>query len=117
MSQNENQDLIAQRIEKNRQIVEESRVQLAKIFPDPEQSEAVFEIYRQLFQVSNDLEELNHNHLFLSSYLDSFYTHLVGEGKIIPEEAFVASAQEAYKTSMEEIIRATEELQKGEEAT
>ena len=49
--------------------------------------------------------------MYLSSYLDSFYTHLVGEGKIIPEEAFVETAQEAFKKSVNEIIETTKKLQ------
>lgn len=104
-------NLIEQRLENNRKIIEETRIELEKIFPDPNQSEAVFSIYSRLFQVTEDIEELNQHHLYLSSYLDSFYTHLVGEGKIISEEAFVQTAQEAFKKSVDEIIETTKKLQ------
>ena len=86
--------------------------ELKAIFPDEKQCEVVTELYRQMFKVSYDIEELNRQSIFLSSFIDGLQEHLVGEGKTIPEEAYIDSCQKAFQASVDEINKAFAEMTK-----
>ena len=78
-------------------------------FPDPAQYEVLFEIYKQVFRISGDVQELNINSMFLSSFIESFQEHLVGEGKLIPEEVYLETAHKIFQTTLDEVTQAYKE--------
>ena len=80
--------------------------ELKGIFSDEKQCEVVTELYRQVFKVSFDIEELNRQSIFLSSFIDGLQEHLVGENKLISEDVYIDSCQKAFQASIEEINKA-----------
>lgn len=86
--------------------------ELKAIFPDERQCEVVTELYRQMFKVAYDIEELNRQSIFLSSFIDGLQEHLVGENKLISEDVYIDSCQKAFQASIEEINKAFTEMSK-----
>lgn len=95
---------------RNDEIIAHVVEDLKKSFPDEKQHQVIADIYKQVFKLSYNLEELNHQGIFLSSYIDAFYTHLVGEGKLITEDDYVNAAREAYRQSLETVTQAAKEM-------
>jgi hypothetical protein len=56
-----------------------------------------------------DAQELNINSMFLSSFIESFQEHLVGEGKLIPEEVYLETAHKIFQTTLDEVTQAYKE--------
>lgn len=115
MSQ-ENTNKFAEAFEEQRKHNEEilSRIgeELKSIFSDEKQCEVITELYRQMFKVSYDIEELNRQSIFLSSFIDGLQEHLVGEDKYIPEDVYIESCQKAFQASIDEINKAFAEISK-----
>lgn len=112
-----NTDVLKEALEErqleNEKMLEEGLVAIKEAFSDEKQIDIVFALYQQVQQLSGDLEEINNHNLYLSSYLDAFYTLLVGEGLQISEQDFVQKAQEAYTQSIQQILEATKAMQGG----
>lgn len=98
-------------LEENQKIVDEVVEKLKEDFPDLKQHAAISDIYAQTFKLTNQVEELSRHYMFLSSYIDALYTHLVGDGKLISEEDFREAAQSAYKASVDAVTEAIQEIQ------
>ena len=105
--------LLKQQKERDSEILEEVRGNIAQTFPDEKQASVVFDLYSQVYKLTGDTQELNHGSIFLNSYVESFHKLLVGDGKTFTDEEFKHYAEEAYKASMDAILKATEGL-KGE---
>lgn len=101
--------------ERNEEILSNINTELKEIFTDEKQCEAITELYKQVFKISYDLEELNRQSILLASFLEGFQETLVGEGKVIPEEEYMQASIKAFQNSMEAINTAFEEMQKSEQ--
>lgn len=102
-------DLFKKQAERDEQIVNEVGENLRSIFTDEKQFEVVFDLYQQVYKLSNDVQELNHANIFLNSYVDSFHQLLVGEGKLLTEDDFREKASEAYHQSLQTIMDITKQ--------
>lgn len=107
-NQNELLDIFEKRQKQQEQVLASVQQIIETSFPESSQNEIIFDMYAQLFKVSNELQELNHAHIFLSSYFESFHHHLVGEGKLITEEEFRGVAQQAYEGAIEQVEKVME---------
>ena len=104
------QEFYQEHLEENQQLVDEVIESPKKDFPDEAQHEAISDIFTQVFTLTNQVEELSRHYMFISSYIDSFYTHLVGESKLISEDQFRETAQAAYKASVDAVTQAMNEI-------
>lgn len=117
MAENQEQleELFKQEHERDLAVIQEVGESLKEIFTDEKQFEVIFDIYQKTYKNNNDIQELNHGNIFLNSYIDSFYRHLVGEGNLISEDDFRKAASEAYQESLNTIIEATKQAQATDE--
>lgn len=117
MAENQQQleELFKQEHERDLSVIQEVGENLKKIFPDEKQFEVIFDIYQKTYKNNNDIQELNHGNIFLNSYIDAFYSYLVGEEKLISEDDFRKAASEAYQQSLNAIIEANKQLQATDE--
>lgn len=104
------QEVLEARRVQNDAIIAQVVEDLKDAFPDPKQHAVVSDIYTQVFNITGSMEELNHQGIFLSSYIDAFYEYLVGENKLITEEQFRTAAQAAYESSLEEVVKARQQI-------
>ncbi len=103
--------LFQKQTERDEAIIQEVGDNLKQIFPDEKQFEVVFDMYQQVYKLSNDVQELNLSNIFINSYVDALHKYLVGEGKLITEEEFRQSASDAYNESIQTIINANKDLE------
>lgn len=110
MTQDNNKfvDAFEQQRQRNEETLTRIDEELKGIFPDEKQHEAVTELYKQVFKMSYDLEELNRQNILLASFLEGFQENLVGEGKILTEEEYMDASVKAFQNSMEAINKAFE---------
>lgn len=104
------QEYYQEHLEENQQLVDEVVSTLKKDFPEEGQHAAIVDIFTQVFTLTNQVEELSRHYMFISSYIDSFYTHLVGDSKLISEDQFRDAAQAAYKASVDAVTQAMQEI-------
>ena len=115
---NENNDirqLLQDQSDQNEAIIEQVVESLKTVFTEEAQHEVIAELYSKLFLATQQIEELNLQGIFLSSYIDAFYVHLVGEDKLISSEAYKETARQAYEDSIKAVAEASRELQKESE--
>lgn len=103
------EELFQQQAERDEAVITEVGENLKTIFTDDKQFEVVFDMYQQVYKLSNDIQELNLSNIFMNSYIDAFHKHLVGENKLITEEEFRQSSSDAYNDSIQTIINANKE--------
>ena len=104
------EELFQKQHERDQEVILEVEQNLKKIFPDEKQFEVVFDLYQQVYRLSNDVQELNHANIFLNSYVDSFHQILVGDDKMIAEEEFRQKASDSYHASLQTVM----DINKGE---
>lgn len=111
-----NTEQFKQELEK-RQIEDEQIIQgvankISEVFTDEKQASIMIDFYIQLYKVSRDMDDLNHNAIYHTSYIDAFYALLVGEDKLLNKEQYDAEVKSAYQKSLEVIKKIEEELSK-----
>lgn len=104
-------ELFQKQFERDQAVIEEVGANLKQIFTDEKQFDVVFDMYQQLYKVSNDVQELNHANIHMNAYIDAFHKHLVGEDKLITEEDFRQASSDAYHESIQTIMNAHTEIQ------
>lgn len=97
--------------ERDKEILSEVQKNIAETFPDPAQSQVVFDLYQQLYKVTGDTQELNHGSIFLNSYIDAFHKLLVGEGKMFTDDEFKELSSEAYTQAINDVLQASQAMQ------
>lgn len=103
------EEFFQQQYERDLQIMEEVGENLKQVFTDEKQYEVVFDMYQQLYKLSNDVQELNRANIFMNSYIDAFHQLFVGEGKNVSEEEFRQASSDSYHASLQTILKANEQ--------
>lgn len=103
------EELFQRQYEKDKEIIDDVEQSLRQVFVEEKQFEVVFDLYKQVFKLSQDLQELNHANIFLNSYIDSFHQLLVGEGKLLDDDQFRELASDSYHASLQAIMNITKE--------
>ena len=104
------QKFLEERQERDEQVIQSVHESLKPIFPDEKQHEVICDLFTQVYKLSADLEELNHNGIYTSSYIDAFYNLLVGENKMFKEEEYITQVKEAYQKSIDTLQKVNDSL-------
>lgn len=94
----------------NETIIKEVLTRFETIFPDKDQCEVISELYQQIFRITNDIEEINVQSMYISSFIDAFQAHLVGDGKLISEAQYIEEARKAFQESIDQVTKAYKEM-------
>ena len=106
------QKIIEERHNQYEEVINQVSGKVSEIFPDPKQASMVIDLYSIIFKLTMDLDELNHNAIYQSSYIDGFFSLLVGKDKLLQEEDYQREVAVAYNKSLDVIKHMEEEYNK-----
>ena len=109
-----NQDLMERllqdRHEEQEKYINEVLNKLETIFPDQAQRIFIGDMFIQLYKLSVDMDDLNQNAIYQSSFIDALHKGVVGEDKVMSEEDFNKTALDSYNKSLEVIQEVEKQL-------